>query len=234
MSIQAFRSNTQALIIAKALMRDKILQLPYIMRMLNRYLASFNLSARVASGELSPNEALIIFERAIHTFARKLHYELDKQWMIRQPDLNDLSNPLNVELALQNPNSIASQIMNDTAIAIRNAINEETFQNEQTYLQNLQNEEEENNNNNIIESSEINTTLENKNASAQHSDIKAIIIFDEKGGILARNAIESAFFERTNIHTEFHDVADKVVEVSLLEKILKPTPKDTRNDDAKK
>ncbi|MDP1574455.1 MAG: hypothetical protein Q8L78_05945 [Coxiellaceae bacterium] len=227
-----FRSAAHNLIAANALMRHALLKNPAILAALNRYIASLCLQGRIATGQLSETQALIEFEKAIHTFTRKIHTELNKRSVATNIDQTDLSNPLNMQNALNNPLSYASQLMNNTAAAIESAIIDESYQNEQAYLQqNVQSDEQ--------TSQQVTTPAESNEHDTGTAVAKtallvgAISLFDEKGADAARDKIESAFFKETGIKTAFSKEGPEEEAHTILQKVLKPEFKDFQNHDDK-
>lgn len=221
----SFRSHGQNMIVAKALMRHAILNNPQTIATLNYYLKSLHLAQRVNTGKLSEVEALIEFEKAIHNFARRLHTELNKQWTNKALDQTDLSIPINMETALNNPYSVTSQMANDAVIAIEEAITNEIMLNADAMEQNIENEQ-------AIENTEHATPEETNSSDKTQTFIDAVTLFDEKGADAAKDKIESAFFKETGIKTEFHKEETADVH-SILEKVLKPEFKDFMKDDDK-
>ena len=228
-----FRGAAHDLIIAKALMRHAILNNPAVLVALNRYVASLCLPARVATGQLTDTEALIAFEKAIHSFARKLHTELNQRWAKQNIDQTDLSVPTNMQNALNNPLSIASILMVDAAVAIQSAIRDETYQNEQQYMQDTQNNEQDTQNNEQA-SQQASVTPDSNEAEKAALLVGAVTLFDEKGADAAKGQIESAFFKETGIKTEFHIEEPQEEVSSILQHVLKPEFKDFQNDDKDK
>ena len=223
----SFRSAGQDAIIAKALMRHALLNNPTTLVALNRYIASLCLKGRIATGQLSETEALIEFERAIHLFARKMHTELNKRWAQDNIDQTDLSIPINMQNALNNPLSTACTLMIDTAAAIESAVINESYQNEQVNAQTLQNS------NQTADASEPKETEKNE-IEKTATLIGAVTLFDEKGADAAKDKIESAFFKETGIKTEFHKEGPEEEFHSILQKVLKPEFRDYQNNDKDK
>jgi len=220
---QQFRTNAANIIIAKALLRNAILNQPTIRPLLSRFIYSLNLNNRIKSGELTPVDALIELEHALQFAARKLHTHLNYQWSYNKLDQTDLSNPINMQTALANPNSYACQLMNDIAQAVIDDINEQIFENDITNQQ-------------IIAAEEKNTDESSGNQNEKDTDndatgfekmiIRTIELFDEKGADASKDHVESIFFKHTGIETEFH-VTEIAAEASILDKILKPELKPT-------
>lgn len=231
MKLHHFRKKTKDAIAARALMRNNIVATPAVINSLNRYLRSLNLQARVNSGAMTNTEALIEFEKAVHFFARKLHTFMDNK-ITRAPkelDQTDLSNPVNMQIALQNPLSYASQLMNDTAQEIINAMNIEAATNEQIMLQNAE----------TTTPTETETPVSEEKESQNHESelIASILLFDESGPNAAKEAIESAFFKETGIKTDFHaakEAEEDSVDHHASQKILKPEFKDYHTEDDEK
>lgn len=109
---------------------------PNLRAALNRYISSLNLQGQINRGAITEQQASELFKRAIQQFSYALSKEINQrftpQFFI---DNNDLTNPLNMAQALNNPNSLASILMNDTADAIMIAINAEANENEQVQYQ---------------------------------------------------------------------------------------------------
>lgn len=114
---------------------------PVMRATLNRYIASLDLQGQINRGTLTEQQAFKLFDKAIRDFSYLLNREINRCFANADNkkllDQTDLSNPLNIQSALNNPDSIASQLMNDTVAAIVAACDEEMIENEQTNQQQL-------------------------------------------------------------------------------------------------
>lgn len=102
---------------------------------LNRYIASLNLQGQINAGKITEKQALELFARAIQQFSYTISKEINARFTPQLIDQNNLSNPLNMEQAINNPNSFVNIQINDTAASIILAINEEAVENEKTQNQ---------------------------------------------------------------------------------------------------
>jgi len=227
-----FRSAARDLIVAKALMRNAILKDPAILAALNRYIASLCLEGRIQTGQLSETQALIEFEKAIHFFTRRIHTELNTRSTVKNIDQTDLSIPINMQNALNNPLSVANILMVDTAATVQDTIINQAYENEQLYMQEMQNNEQAAQQAAITPEPTDNEETDDIEKTA--ALIGAVTLFDEKGPDAAKDVIESAFFKETGVKTEFHNEEPTEEVSSLLQKVLKPEFKDYQNNDKDK
>src|SRR3990167_2036508 len=85
---------------------------------LNRYIASLNLQGQINAGKITEKQALELFARAIQQFSYTISKEINARFTPQLIDQNNLSNPLNMEQAINNPNSFVNIQINDTAASI--------------------------------------------------------------------------------------------------------------------
>ncbi len=105
---------------------------------LNRYVASLDLQGQINRGAITDQQAAYLFRKAILDFSYTMNKAINQLIQHKspdQPDLNDLTNPLNMVQALNNPDSLASIQFNDTATSIIFTTNEEADANEQAQNQ---------------------------------------------------------------------------------------------------
>lgn len=102
---------------------------------LNRYIDSLNLQGQINARKITEEQAVALFERAIHQFSYEISKQINQRFTPPFIDQHDLSNPINMERALNNPDSLASVQLNDTAYSVILTINEETDNNEQVQNQ---------------------------------------------------------------------------------------------------
>ena len=106
---------------AQKAIRDAILNRPEVQMALAKYVNSLNLQGQVNNRVITEQQAMELFTNAIQDFKRQLHTEINKCFTNNALDLTDLSNPLNIQAALNNlnnPNSLASIQMGDSTATI--------------------------------------------------------------------------------------------------------------------
>ena len=115
MRIHAFRQNTART--CQKLFRDAVLQQPELRFALAQRINSLNLQGQISKNGLDETDALKLLEKTIGDFTRDCHTKISKAINPPPPtlDQNDLSNPINFEAALNNPDSMLSQNVNDLA-----------------------------------------------------------------------------------------------------------------------
>lgn len=231
-------------IIIKAILRDRLLVRPDVRAALNRYLQSLDLEGQVKAGMMTPNQALIAFEKALHDFSRRLHSELNRRYT-KQQDTDDWANPANaynmelalanpmydtgslMQLALLNPLSYYSQLLDQTSAAINTAIEEETVTNEKAHPQEHENAEHQHPEHIEHEAHETEKYL---------AVATAIKEFEEHGPNAegTKNKIESAFFKHTGIASDFHKEEETLKEDFAKKLELKPQRGEQSEKDDKK
>ncbi len=103
---------------------------PDIRAALNRYIASLDLQGQINRRTITEEQAAALFRKAIQNFSYQLNKQINQRFTPQFIDDNDLTNPLNMERAINNPNSLASIQWNDTADSIIFSINAEAAENE--------------------------------------------------------------------------------------------------------
>src|SRR3989338_1144877 len=131
---------------SKALVRQKILESNDVKVALNRYLHSLNLQGQVNAGRINEQQAMQLFNQAIQNFHQHIVNTVNQQFKPANlpPDQTDLSKPLNMQSALANPNSFASQQADDCAAAM--VVVAQAMMEEAQMMQNMQAADNENQN----------------------------------------------------------------------------------------
>lgn len=133
MGRQSWRKSGSTALDTHKKFRDALLNKPEVKIALARYINSLNLQGQIDKGIITENQALALFDKAIKNFTRQLHDgindSLSKLRSHSALDQTDLSNPLNMQTALNNPNSLASMQMDDLVAAQVTMVSEQ-IQNE--------------------------------------------------------------------------------------------------------
>lgn len=106
----AFRQPENNSAASQKAFRSAVLADPRLQLALARYINSLNLQGQINNG-LDPNHALKLMHNAATDFVQHIHSEIDKIFVKNKLDQTDLSNPLNMQMALNNPNSYANQML---------------------------------------------------------------------------------------------------------------------------
>jgi len=104
-------ANTAA---SQKVLRDAILNKPEMQMALARYVNSLNLQGQVNKGIITEHQALELFAKGVQDFKRQLNTAINDCFTKNQLDQTNLANPLNMQLALANSNTLASQQMADS------------------------------------------------------------------------------------------------------------------------
>lgn len=123
-------------------LEQALMSQPNIRAALNRYVASLDLQGRINRGAITEQQALQLFRKAIQDFSYKVNQKINQRFTPQFINENDLTNPLNMARAINNPNSLASIQWNDTIDSIIFALDEEASENEQVQNQLHMNNEE--------------------------------------------------------------------------------------------
>lgn len=219
---QAYRRQMRDIIITKAAMRHHILQNPVILAALNRYIASLRLDARVKNGFISDIDALVEFEHAIHRFAIALHTELNRRWVTEKLDQkidpNDLTHPISMQNALNNPLHFINRETEALAAIIAESFTVEAMQNEAQFTTELSIQQTQPSASQSDESIATHIHAAEKTATL----VDAITVFDEKGAKAAQEFIAKAFHNETGIKTDFMKDEPHETVHNIFEKVLKP------------
>lgn len=91
------------------------------------YLDRLNIQGQLSRGLITDKQASLLFRKIIQSFLKK---GLEKKPEIEKAPLRqeDLSNPLNMQVALSNPLSFANKMMSDTTQTIVRACNADVFE----------------------------------------------------------------------------------------------------------
>ena len=127
--------KTKAELISIKQLERILMSRPDIRAALNRYITSLDLQGQINRGVITEQQALQLFRKAIQDFSYQLSEKMNQRFTPQFIDENDLTNPLNIEQAINNPNSLASIQWNDTVTSIIFTINEEADINEQAQNQ---------------------------------------------------------------------------------------------------
>lgn len=137
--IQNWRKAGNSLVNTHTQYRDAILNDPALRAALARYVNNLNLQGQINKGNLTENQALKLFHDAGKDFMRELHREIDSMIISSNRNLpmnqTDLSNPINMDLQLNSPGSLANIAMNDTTAEIAQDEAERINENQQMQQQ---------------------------------------------------------------------------------------------------
>lgn len=95
------------------LFRNAVLNDPGLRQLLVRYIDNLNLQGQMNKNGLSEQDALQLLKKAIVDFTLKTHTAISAKINPLPFDQNDISNPINFQNALNNPNSLLSISVND-------------------------------------------------------------------------------------------------------------------------
>lgn len=99
-----------------------VMRSPQLQKLLGNYLTQ--LQRAVNRGQFTPRQALDIFKTGTKNIHQALQRQLQKATTPLPPDPNDLTQPLNMVNALNNPNTYVSQMAADTVGMISASFNE--------------------------------------------------------------------------------------------------------------
>lgn len=208
---------------------------PDMREALSRYIASLNLQGQINANIITEKQAAKLFQQAIQQFSEAINREINQHIEPQILDQNDLSNPANMQRALNNPDSPISIQVNDAATSVILAINEEAFENEQEQEQNQQ---QIINTQHIQTESESQTEIQTPNApnptSSSHEK-EALLVGAVLGTSLEKDAIEHTF--EKYIGKDLKDELNKLEEPNKSEspfEILAPKPKPPTPEEEKK
>lgn len=104
------------------------------------------LQKQIDHGELSQQQALNIFKTTVKQLSNDIQKQINQLQKPLQPRHDDLSNTMNMTMALQTAGSLASMQMVDAACAIEQAVNDTMASTEQASIEEATNEIEAENN----------------------------------------------------------------------------------------
>lgn len=136
--VHSWRKTGNSLVNTHTQYRDAILNDPALRAALARYVNNLDLQGQINKGNLSENQALKLFHDAGKDFMRELHREIDSMIISsNQNPINqtDLSNPINMDLQLSIPGSLANIAMNDEAADVAQNYAENIAENQQMQQQ---------------------------------------------------------------------------------------------------
>lgn len=116
-------------------LEQALMNRPDMRAALNRYITSLDLQGQINRNAITEQQALQLFRKAILDFSYQLNQKINERFTPEFIDENDLTNPLNMTQAINNPNSLASIQFDDIADSIILTLNEEAAINEQTQNQ---------------------------------------------------------------------------------------------------
>jgi hypothetical protein len=222
--------NKKAQLVNIKQLEKAIMSRPDVRAALGRYITSLNLQAQINAGKITEKQALELFNRAIQQFSYAISRQINAHFTPQLIDQNDLSNPLNMEQALNNPNSLASIQMNDTAYSIMLTINEETTENEQAQYQiqmtDQQTTEEE------VQAPDAPTPIPTPEPASHEKE--ALLVGAVLGASLEKGAIEHTFeqYIGKDLKNAFQAL-EEPSEIKSPFEILAPKPKPPTSDEEK-
>lgn len=114
---QSWRKPESNMAHSQKIFRDKIFDDPRMRMALGHYINSLDLQGQINKNGLSETDASKLFDHAVQNFMRNVHTKITARINPPPSDLNDLTIPINMENALNNPDSWIS-IQMDELIAV--------------------------------------------------------------------------------------------------------------------
>lgn len=237
-----FRIQGHNLTASKKVFRDAVFNDPQLKIALAKYIDSFNLQGQINKNGLSEDRALAIFHKATTDFKNHTHTEINRLFTKHQIDQTDLSNPLNMQTALSNPNSIAYQMMNVTTTSLGG---QQDVLNQQNNMDDIICSEMANLTTQLTEEIEANDKYNNEQQQTESSTLDREL---EKGGSIigaikamddlephaAKAVIEKSFHDVTHITGGSFEHIEKLAKTATAETedfAMKLTPKSIKMDD---
>lgn len=230
---------------SQKILRDALLNKPEIQIALAKYINSLDLQGQVNKGLINEHQALQLFTKAVQNFQRQVAIEINNCITAsNQLDQTDLSNSINMQTALNNPNFLASQQMADAAENIIFAIQLDMESMEQAQQQAMQeqqvNEEQaaQEQQLNILQPTPQPQAEEQLPAHVAETILKGATIaelvkaLDEKPATKeAENLLEKAFHHITGMEGSFEKaVEEKLSSDDSLSSIPVPRPPKDQTD----
>lgn len=217
---------------SQKVIRDAILNRPEVQNALAKYINSLNLQGQVNKGLISEQQALELFTKAVQNFKQQINTTINNCFTNNQLDQTDLSNPINMQMALSNPNSFASQQMTDAAENIIQSIQMDMDTMEQSQQQAMQEQQAQDEQQNVQQAEAVEEAQQldiqqqtpqeqpqQKESSLEHTGenllkgaviIEAIRVLDEKPETKeAEKLLEKAFHDHTGLNGTFEKAAEE-------------------------
>lgn len=221
-------------------MRDFLLNQKNVQSALAKYVNSLNLQGQINKGVITEHQALRLLEKAVVDFKSDLTSQINALFTRNGLDQTNLALPVNMENALHNPDSFASQAATDATSSVEadQMLVEEMHQEMQNIADNLVQTY-------MVEDTENAAQLQQATEEAQSADMQTQQTSEEayQGAMLAdmvkayddnpegketKDLAEKTVHELTGKEGSFEKLAEETVNSSVSNA---PTPKPPSSDE---